>query len=53
MPLDLPLPLRDLGPWKKRAAQAWALVLIVVCTRAVLTPRSHSLYHTYAVAGAD
>jgi hypothetical protein len=52
MRLELPRRLPG-GPWARAALIAWSLALLIVCTRAVLAPRSHSLWFTYQTAGAD
>jgi hypothetical protein len=40
-------------PWVALAVVAWGVVLAFVCVRSVFWPRVHSLFPTYATAGAD
>jgi hypothetical protein len=44
---------RSWDSWTQYAAVLWASLLAVVCVRGVLQPTSHSLYPTYARAGAE
>jgi hypothetical protein len=39
--------------WGQLALLVWAIVLLVVCTRTAIQPRTRSLFYTYASAGAD
>ena len=55
MPRDIFLPARPraVSAWVVAAILAWGLVVAFVCVRSVFWPRVHSLYPTYAAAGAD
>jgi hypothetical protein len=39
--------------WTRLAVVLWAVLVLVVCVRSAVQPRSHSLVPTYAAAGAD
>jgi hypothetical protein len=45
--------MRDWDSWTRCAVALWAILVVVVCVRGVLQPASHSLYPTYARAGAE
>ena len=39
--------------WGQVALFVWAAVLLVVCVRTAIQPRTRSLFYTYALAGSD
>ncbi len=41
------------GVWEFLAIGAWSATLVFICIRVTVTPHTHSLYPTYATAGAD
>src|ERR1700759_3032683 len=39
--------------WRQLALLVWTVVLLVVCVRSAVQPRTRSLFYTWASAGAD
>lgn len=50
MKFDLLRRWRGLDRWERLAVMVWAAILLAVCGRGVLQPRSHSVYPIYAGA---
>src|SRR5436309_104369 len=44
---------RNLDPWERVALTAWGVLVLVVCSRALAWPHSHSLYPVFVTAARN